>query len=156
MAEQLTVERLVGRNVSDLRRALDWSQDRLGSELEKRRYMRKALSRKAVSVLENGHRRLVVEEIITLALVLGVPVARLFQPHVGEEITLSTGKTAPARDLVGAGDLADEEKAARYYALSGIASTARMARDEIRSARRSLEAADRWATALQEIPEEEH
>ncbi len=150
----MTLEELVGRNVRQARIERGWSQQRLGDELT--RYLGRPLSRKAVSVLENGGRDFRVVELVSLALALNCPLAGLFR---------STGSKATSDVIFGGSYVVDtqlllahlltgseaQQKAAHAYAFGAVTSYISSVRTQIQEAMRELEGANEVAREMEQV-----
>jgi hypothetical protein len=84
MPEPLTMNEIVGYNVRRIREALMWSQQRLRDELEDAGGI--SWSRATVAQTELGKRPITVNELLALALVLGVAPHLLLYPPPGTDV----------------------------------------------------------------------
>src|SRR5262245_48597427 len=90
----MRIEERIGARVREERRARRWSQEALGAEIS--RYLPRPWSAQTVSAAENGGRDFAAQDILALALVLGVPVQAFYREAVetlGQEIQMPSGVT---------------------------------------------------------------
>jgi transcriptional regulator with XRE-family HTH domain len=90
----MRVEERIGARVREERRKKGWSQEVLGEAIS--RYLPRPWSAQTVSNAENGGRDFAAQDMLALALVLGVPVAAFYREAVetaGQKIVMPSGVT---------------------------------------------------------------
>lgn len=102
----MRIEQIVGQNVRAVRDQRDLQQVQLAALMTKT--LDKEWSGKTVSVAEKGGRAFTAAEVVALADVLGVTVARLFEPPAGVSPSVREGKTLGRSALVGHADTSPE------------------------------------------------
>lgn len=100
MAE-LTVAQLIGQNIRQRRDHLGMTAAELGAKVGEA--FGKSWPRQTVYLMESGERAMVAAEVAVLAVVLGVPVAKLFEPPGVADTVLAGSAVIPRETLSASG-----------------------------------------------------